>query len=241
MSLPVSMNPCEDLNAYVDAKTHSLEQAGVKLKSHINTFRNTAKAYLQPPSIQNAIDDAIALASVNDINAGTTAITQITNFSGTCLDPIYNAIRSYSLDIDGQITDKIDDITSFISLPEVNLLKPLRAVTTALGGAQLESMITELDEKLNCLSAQGSELGVCLSMLDNFNDRIADVLSYLGLGDNGAWDLDTFISKFNIDMNPNVLNNLKSLDTKMDSITTEALANVKKALPDGNVLPKEWF
>ena len=236
MSLPISLNPCEDLNAYVDAKTHSLEQAGVKLKSYINIFRNKAKAYLQPPSIQSAIDDAIALASVNDINAGTTAITQITNFSGTCLDPLYNGIRSFSLDIDGQITDKIDDITSFIALPEINLLKPLRAVTTALGGAQLENIITELDEKLNCLSAQGSELGVCLSMLDNFNDRIADVLSYLGLGDNGAWDLDTFISNFDIDINADVLNNLKSLNTKMDTLTTEAIANVKKVLPE-NVLP----
>lgn len=236
MVLPLSFNPCEDLNAYVDTKTHALEQAGVKLKSYINTFRNAAKAYLQPPSIQSAIDDAIALASVDDINAGTTAITQITNFSGTCLDPIYNGIRSFSLDIDGQITDKIDDITSFISLPEINLLKPYRALTSALGRAYLENLIAELDEKLNCLSAQGSELGVCLSMLDNFNDRISDVLSYLGLGDNGAWDLDTFISQFDIDINADVLNNLKSLNTKMDTLTTEAIANVKKALPE-NVLP----
>ena len=241
MALPLSLDPCEDLNNYVDRKTHALEQAGVVLKATINTLRNKLKSYAELPSLQSTIDDAIALASVNDINAGTTAITQIKNFTGTCLDPIYNNVRSYALDIDGEITDAIDDITSFVALPEVNLLKPLRAVTSALGQARLESLISELDQKLGCLSDQGSELGVCLSMLDNFNDRIDNVLRYLGLADDAKWDLDYFISSFDISINPNVLSNTKSLDTKIDSLTTEAKANIKKILGDGNVLNKDWL
>ena len=241
MGLPISLDPCEDLNAYVNEKTHALEQAGVKLKQTINTLRNTMKAYLQPPSLQSAIDDAIALATVDDINAGTTAITQIKNFSGTCLDPIYNNVRSYSLDLDGEITDAIDDLTSFIALPEVNLLKPLRAVTGALGQAYLESIIAELDEKLGCLAEQGSELGVCLSMVDNFNDRIDDVLRYLGLADDASWDLDYFISSFDISINPDVLTNMKSLDVHMDDLTTQATANIKSVLGDSNVLNKDWL
>ena len=240
MGLPISMNPCEDLNAYVDEKTHALEQAGVVLKSHINTLRNKLKSFAQVPSTQQAIDDAIAAATVGDIDAGTTAITQIRNFTGTCLSSIYNGIRSYSLDIDGEITDKIDDITSFVSLPEINLLKPLRAVRTALGNAQLESLIAELDEKLGCLSEQGSELGECLSMVDNFNDRIDDVLSYLGLGDDAKWDLDNFVNHFDINIDTDGLTNLKSLDTKMDALTTEAKANIKAVLP-ANVLQKAWW
>jgi len=241
MALPISLDPCEDLNNYVDTKTHALEQAGVGLKQTINTLRNKLKSYAEIPSLQSTIDNAIAVASVDDINAGTTAITQIKNFSGTCLDPIYNNVRSYALDIDGEITDAIDDITSFVALPEVNLLKPLRAVTSALGMANLESLVAELDEKLGCLADQGSELGVCLSMIDNFNDRIDDVLRYLGLADDAKWDLDYFISSFDISINPDVLSNMGSLDTKMDSLTTEATANIKKILGDGNVLNKDWL
>ena len=239
--LPISLNPCEDLNAYVDSKTHSLEQAGVQLKQYVNIFRNKAKAWITPPSLQTAIDAAIAGATVNDINAGTTAITQIKNFTGTCLDPIYNNIRSYSLEVDGFITDAIDDITSFISIPEIDLLKPLRSLRTALGNAQLESLITELDEKLGCLTEQGSELGDCLSMVDNFNDRIDDVLNYLGLGSDASFDIDNFVSHFNISINSSTLSNLKQLDIKMDSHTTEAIANINKALPLRNVLSEDLF
>lgn len=240
MSLPISLNPCENLNAYVDEKTHALEQAGVNLKSKINTLRNKLKSFAEIPSTQEAIDNAIAAATVGDINAGTTAITQIKNFTGTCLDTIYNGIRGYSLDCDGEITDAIDNITSFVSLPEVNLLKPLRAVRAALGGAQLERLIVELDQKLGCLSEQGSELGECLSMVDNFSNRIDDVLSYLGLGDDASFDLDNFTDHFNINIDTKGLTNLKNLDTKMDSLTTEAKENIKSVLPT-NVLKKEWF
>ena len=238
-TLPVSLNPCENLNAYVNQKTHELEQAGVVLKSVINKLRNTLKSYAQIPSLQNTIDDAIALATVNDINAGTTVITQIKNFTGTCLDPIYNNARSYALDIDGQITDAIDDITSFVALPEVNLLKPLRAATTALGLANLEGMIADLDEKLGCLTEQGSELGECLSSVDNFNNRIEDVLKYLGLGDDAKWDLDYFISSLSISINSDVVSNLKGLDFKMDSLTTEALANAVKTV--STTLPESSY
>ncbi len=241
MSLPLSLNPCEDLNSYVDQKTHELEQAGVTLKGKINTLRNTLKSYAQVPSLQGTIDDAIALASVDDINAGTTAITQIRNFTGNCLDPIYNGVRSYALDIDGQVTDAIDDITSFVALPEVNLLKPLRAATTSLGGADLSGLVNDLDEKLGCLTEQGSELGECLSMVDNFSDRITDVLSYLGLGDDAVFDLDYFVNDFNISINGDVLNNLKSLDFKMDDLTVEALKNTLTTMPGLTALKPEYY
>lgn len=229
-ALPISLNPCENLNAYVDQRTHELEQAGVSLKSQINTLKNTMKSYAQPPSIKSTIDDAIALASVNDINAGTTAMTQIRNFAGTCLDPVYNKIRTYAGDIDGQVTDAIDDITSFVSLPEVNLLKPLRSVTTALGATDLSGLVSDIDEKLGCLSEQGSELSHCLSLVDNFMDRVSDVLSYLGLGLDAKFDLDYFVNDFNIDINSDVLGNLKSLDFKMDSLTSDAISNAGSAL-----------
>lgn len=231
MVLPISLDPCEDLNALINQKTGDLEQKGVWLRSYIENLRQEIRDFADIPSTQEALDNAIAAASVNDINAGTTAITQIRNFTGTCLDHVYNQARKYALEIDGFITDALDDITSFITLPEFDMLSALRAARTALGVTGIAALLDELDELLGCLADQGSELGVCLSLLDNFNDRIDDVLRYTGLTSEGNLNLDHFVDHFNLDIDSTALSNLSALDFKVDDLTTEALANVKKAIP----------
>ena len=231
MALPVSMDPCENLNATVDRKTGDLEQKGVKLKSQIEAFRQDLLGYAEIPSAQEALDDAIAAATVDDINAGTTAITQIRNFTGSCLNKVYNESRKFAAEIDHWVSDGLDDITSFVALPEYNLLQPLQAVRSALGLAGIEALISQIDESLGCLTEQGSELGECLEIVDNFNDRIDDVLRYLGLGEQGEFTLDGFISNFDINMDTTVQSNLDALDIKTESLKTEAVANVTSVIP----------
>lgn len=231
MALPIALDPCENLNAIVDAKTHELEQKGVKLKSQIEAFRQKLLSFAQGPSAQEILDGAIAAATVDDWNAGTTAITTLRNFTGTCLDRVYNEARKFAAEIDHGASDRLDDLTSFIALPEYNLLKPLQALRAALGGEAISSLISEIDKTLGCLSEQGSEIGECLELLDNFNDRIDDVLRYLGLGENGEFTLDGFIDNFDIDIDADVLSNLKSLDTKVESLKTEAVKNIRSIIP----------
>lgn len=231
MALPVSMNPCENLNATVDRKTGDLEQKGVKLKSQIEKLRQDLLSYAEIPSAQQALDDAIAGATVDDINAGTTAITQIRNFTGSCLNKVYNESRKFAAEIDHWVSDSLDDITSFVALPEFNLLQPLQAARSALGLAGIESLISQIDESLGCLTEQGSELGECLEIVDNFNDRIDNVLRYLGLGEQGEFTLDGFVDNFDIDIDSTVQSNLDALDVKTESLKTEAIANVKSVVP----------
>ena len=240
MVLPVSMDPCENLNALTDRKTGELEQEGVKLKSEIDAFKQDLINHVTPPSAQEALDDAIAAATVDDINAGTTAITQIRNFTGTCLDGVYNESRKFAAEIDHWVSDGLDDITSFIALPEYNLLKPLQLLRQSLGLAGIEGIIASLDETLGCLAEQGSELGECLSIIDNFNDRIDDVLRYLGLGEQGEFTLDGFVESFDIGLDTDVQSNLDSLDIKVEDLKVEALANFSSIVP-GNVNPFTRF
>lgn len=245
MVLPVSLNPCEDLNAEVDEMVHSFEQEVTYLRSQVEDFRQTLTDFADVPSTQNALDSAIGAAGVNDVDAGSTALTQIRNFTGSCLDSVLNSAKKYAATIDHEITDKIDDITSFIGLPEVNLLTPLRALRAAMGDSAISALLTKIDEKLGCLADGGSEISECLDLYSNFNDRIDDALSYLGMGDQAAdltkdFNLDNFVDAFNIPIDATALSNLNQLDVKMNSITTDAVNNVKSVLKQQNT-PLEWF
>jgi hypothetical protein len=245
MVLPISLNPCEDLNSEVDELIHSFEQEGTKLRSEVEDLRQSLTDHIDPPSAQEAVADAVGLAGANDVDAGLTAMTQIRNFTGNCLNSVFNQSKKYSAILDHEITDKIGQITSFIALPEVNLLSPLRGLRSSMGVSEIGGLLDHIDTKMGCLSGQGSEIGECLSILDNFNDRIDDVLSYLGMGDQAAdlvqnFDVQNIIDSFNIPIDADVVTNLDSLDIKMDDITVEAFNNIRSVL--GSLFtPYEWF
>jgi len=224
------LNPCENLNRSVDSKIGELEQKGVGLKSQIRAFKDQLASYAEVPSSDEALNSAIAGATVNDTSCGQTAIAQIRNFTGTCLDRIYNSARIASTSLDAFIRDSVDDLTSIVALPEANLLGPLRSIRDALGVSKISELLADIDSALGCL-AERSELDECLGSLDNFNGRVDDVLSYLGLGENGDFDLEHFNEHFDIGLNPSTLSNLDSLDQHMEVIKADALKNINKTIP----------
>jgi hypothetical protein len=238
--LPVSLDPCENLEADVNDKIHQLEQEGTILRSKVEDLRKELTDFADVPSTSNAMDTAIAGMTADNVNAGTTAIATIRNFSGTCLNEVYAQAKKYSTELDSWLTDTIDDITSLIGIPEVDMLTPLRALTTALGGSAITNLISELDKKLGCLADQGSELGECLDLIDNFNARIDDVLTYLGLGADATFDLDDFISNFNINMDSTALSNLKQFDVSMDTLTADIRTNITNLIP-WNLVPPQLY
>ena len=245
MVLPVSINPCEDLNSEVDELVHAFEQEGSKLRGDVEAFRQELADFADVPSTQEAMAAAVGAAGADDVDAGLTAMENVKNFTGSCLDSIFNQARKYTAIIDHEITDKIDEITSFVALPEVNLLTPLRALRSAMGVSEISDLLTQIDEKMGCLSGQGSELAECLSILDNFNDRIDDVLTYLGMGDQAAdltrdFSAQNIIDSFNIPIDADAVTNMDILDVKMEDITTDAINNATAVV--GNIFaPLEWF
>ncbi len=226
-----SLNPCENINTLVNAKIGELEHYGTLMKSEVEAFRNQLKDYVVPPSVQGAVDAGIAGAVVDDINAGTTALTQIKDFTGTCLDQIYNDARKFANEIDGFVSDSIDDIASFATLPEVDLLSPLKSITSGLETLGLEALVSEIDDLLGCLADQGSALGECLDSIDSFNDRIDNVINFLGLEEDGSFDLDGFVSNFAIEINTDVIDNVKEMSGKVADLATEAVTNVTNNIP----------
>ncbi len=245
MSLPVSINPCEDLNSEINDLISSFESEATGVRSTVDDLRQSMNNFSDTPSTSEIIDSAVDAAGVSDVDAGSAEMLQIRNFTGSCLDSVLNSVKKYSATIDEAITEKIDQITSFASLPEVDMLEYLRSLRSALGASALSALLTKIDEKLGCLSDQGSEIAECLSLVSSFNSRVNTVLSYLGLGSEASqltkeFDIDEFVSSSNIIIDTSALTNLKSLDTEMTNITKEAIANATSVLKQ-QTAPLEWF
>ncbi len=240
IALPVSLNPCENLERELDDKIHQIEQEGTYLRSQVEDLRKELQEFGSVPSTQEALNTAVAGMTADEANAGTTAIATIRNFSGTCLDTVYNNARKYTAELDHYIIDSVSDITSLVGFPEVDMLTPLNALKASLGISALTGLIAYVDEKLGCLANQGSELGECLNLIDNFNNRVNDVITYLGFGADGTFDLDDFISNFNINMDTTALDNLKGLEAQMTVMKTEIQQNISDVIPS-TVVPSNLF
>jgi len=234
-----SIDPCENLRREIDRKVHAFEQQGVKLRNQAtDILKNALGDFAEPPSAQEALDTAIAGATTDDVGGGATAVSRIRNFTGSCLDSLYNETRIFASKVDASINDRLNDFTSLTSLAEFDLLTPLQQVTSALGGAALDSLLAEIDNKLGCLA--DSEIGDCTSLVGDFSDRIEDVLNYTGLGPDATFDLDDFIDHFSIDMDADVLSNLKDVDSHVESLKDEMNDTLHDILPQ-DVLPRNYF
>jgi len=232
LGLPISMDPCENIKSEIDEKIHDLEQQSVILRSKIAELRNQIMIF-QPGDISpvHEIDGAIAAISTDDFNAGATALTQIQNFAGSCADSVFNGMRKYAANLEAWMNDSMSNATSFAGLPEFNALQAYRDYKNALGTSAVSQLLADIDEKLGCLAGQGSELSECLDLFDHFNDRVEDLLKYMGLSESGTLDLYSFVGQFgiNIPQMTELFDNINNLDTKMDDLKTEVEGNIEKA------------
>jgi hypothetical protein len=234
-----AIDPCTNLKREIDKKVTAFENAGQALRNQVtDALKDAINNYTNDATAQHLLDQAIAGATVDDVDAGSTAMERVRQFTGTCLNSVYNEAKVFATNVDSFVNDRINDFTSLGSLLEFDLLEPLQAVKTAMGLASLDTLLADIDSKLGCLADQGSELDECLSIIPDAQARIDDVLNYLGLGDDATWDLDTFMDSFNLSLPTGVLDNLKGLDTHMDNIVAEALENTESILPKG---VQNWF
>lgn len=229
LGLPISMNPCENIKAEIDEKIHDLEQQSVMLRSKIAKLRNEIMIF-QPGDVSpvHIVDGAIGAMSTNDFNAGSTAITQISNFAGSCADSVFNGVRKYAANLESWMNDSLANVTSIVGLPEYNVLAAFREYKNALGAGAISSLLAEIDEKLGCLAGPGSEISECLDLFDHFNDRIEDLLKYMGLSEAGTLDLQTFASQFgiNIEKMTEIFTNVNNLAAGVEKIATEIQGNI---------------
>jgi len=250
LGLPVNMNPCENIKSEIDEKIHNLEQQSVILRSKIAALRGEVMGFLGIPSPVHTLDAAIATVTTGDFNAGATVITQIQNFAGSCLDSIFNGIRKYAANLEAWNNDQLGNATSFLGLPEFNALQAFRDYKQALGASAVSQLLADIDEKLGCLAGQGSELSECLDLFDYFNDRVDDLLKYMGLSESGVLDLYSFAGQFgiNIPEMSTIFDNINRMDEHLDTINTQIQGTIETVgesvtNAQGQVTStvKEWF
>ena len=229
--LPAGIDPCENLKRELERQIHNFEQQGVYLKSQVvDVLKDAINNYSAGNSASEVLEAALAAATVDDVNAGTTAMARVRNFAGSCLDSVWNEARIFASKTDAFINDRLNDFLSLASLVEFDLLTPLRSLQTALGLAGLEALLSEIDKRLGCLA--DSELGECTSLVTDFSDRVEDVLNYLGLNSDATFSLDTFQSITGAGpLSTAVQTNLEILDAKMESLIAEARDNVSQIIP----------
>lgn len=226
-----SIDPCTNLKADMERQIHNFEQQGVYLKSQFSDIlKDVIDDYSAGTTADDALNAAIAAATVDDVEAGTTAMSRVRSFAGSCLDSIYNEARIFSTGVDGFINDRLNDFLSLAGLVEFDLLTPLRAFTGGLVVANLTGLLSSIDKGLGCL-ADNSELSECTSLVQDFSDRVDAVTDYLGLNSDATFSLETFQTLQGVSLEDQVETNLNLLDDHIDSLTTEALDNVKQIIP----------
>jgi hypothetical protein len=238
-----SIDPCENLRREIDKKVHAFEQQGVKMKNEAtDILKNVIEGFGKKPTLTEELDNAIAGATVDDVGAGSTALSRIRNFTGSCLDSIYNETRIFASTVDASVNDRINDFTSLTDLVEFDMLSPLQNVRKYVGITKLEELLADIDTKLGCLA--DSEIGDCTGLVAGFNSRIDDVISYLGFGTDASFDLDEFISNHSLGLgdpaSAGILTSLKALDNHIETLKVEALSNTHDVLPQ-DVLPRNYF
>lgn len=225
-----SIDPCTNLKRDIERQIHNFEQQGVYLKSQFSdTLKDAIDNYSAGTTADDALNAAIAGATVDDVDAGTTAMSRVRSFAGSCLDSIYNEARVFSTGVDGFINDRLNDFLSLAGLVEFDLLTPLRAFTGGLIVANLTGLLSSIDKGLGCLA--DSELGECTSLVQDFSDRVDAVIDYLGLNSDATFSLETFQSIQGVSLANQVEINLNKLDVHIDNLTAEALDNVTQIIP----------
>ena len=226
-----SIDPCTNLKRDIERQIHNFEQQGVYLKSQFSdVLKDAIDDYAAGTSTTDALNAAIAGATVDDVDAGTTAMSRVRAFTGECLDSIYNQAQVFATGVDGFINDRLNDFLSLASLPEFDLLTPLKGYTSALGLGNLVGLLNGIDKGLGCL-ASDSELSECTSLVTDFSDRVDAVLNYLGLNSDATFSLDTFQSLQGVSLTEALETNLNGLDTHVTNLTAEALDNVLQIIP----------
>ncbi len=225
-----SIDPCTNLKRDIERRIHNFEQQGVYLKSQFSdVLKDAIDNYAAGTSADDTLNAAIAGATVDDVDAGTTAMSRVRAFAGSCLDSIYNEARVFSTGVDGFINDRLTDFLSLATLPEFDLLTPLRNYTTALGIGNLIGLLSSIDTGLGCLS--DSELGECTTLVQDFSDRVDAVIDYLGLNSDASFSLETFQTLQSVSLTDQLEINLNKLDVHVTDLTSTALDNVKQIIP----------
>lgn len=231
------LNPCEQLNNLLESKVSFLENAasiaGIQVTDVVNNIEGYSDVVTSVEDVTNATNDATASA----IGIDDAAVSDISTFSGSCLENILNGMDSIQNDILNTVNDAMDAIPSMFALPELPISQLLQALESLIDVMNINSIIDEIDRILGCLS-DAVDLPDCQTEIVDAGTRVDAVIDALRLTDTGLFDFDTFTT--GLSTSASFIANLKSIGEKTTDLSTEAVETISSIKPTVKVPENFW-
>ena len=228
------LNPCEILNNKLEEKLLFLESASSIAEIQVNSVVNNIEGYDDVITSVEDIIDATNDATASTIGVDDAAISDISNFSGSCLEDIFGNINGIENDIINTISNAMNSIPSMLALPELPISQILKALESLFDIMNVNGIIDEIDRILGCLS-DAVDLPECQTEIVSAGARVDFVIETLKLTATGMFDFDTFTT--GLATSASFIANLKSIGTKVDDLAIEANTTMASVRPVIKVPP----
>lgn len=231
------LNPCEQLNNLLETKLLFLENIAAIAEIQVNSVINSIEGYVNTITSTEDLTNAVNDATANVMGIDDDAISDISKFTGSCLEDVLSKVNGIENDITNTISDAMDAIPSMFALPELPISQMLKSLESLLGIMNINSIIDEIDRILGCLG-DAVDLDECQTEIVSAGARVDAVISTLKLDVNGVFDFDTFTTS--LATSAAFIANLKNIGSKIDDLSTEAVETISSVKPSIKVPSKFW-
>lgn len=232
-----SLNPLDNILNQTEGKVSALESQSNLIKPTIEQFRNELLGF-DPNNVSSpaAISSALSDFTADAICAGYDDMNGLEKLAAQCLSDAVRGLRQYLDDLLQNLEDGIDLIASLLNLPEYSLMKLFQRLYKLL--ADIAALVGSTDSKLTCITANDTE-GEFTSRVQAYETRINTVLDDLYLDDDGNFDSDKLLA----DADPNLKTNLKSFESRSNTLKSEIEGNINRKITvlNTNVNPITYF
>ena len=174
------LNPCESLNNTLEEKLLFLENTALIAKIQVNSVVGNIEGYSDVVTSVEDITSATNDATASAIGVDDAAISDIGNFTGSCLNNILNSMDGIENNITNTISDAMNTIPSMLALPELPISQILKSLESLFGIININGIVDEIDRMLGCLS-DAVDLDECQTEIVSAGARVDSVISDLDL------------------------------------------------------------
>ena len=229
-----SLVPNDSMLNGASKKISDLEKQAALIRPTLQGFRDDLLGFTNV-SPSNVVDSALSDFTANSICAGYDDMSGLEKLEAQCLSDALNGLRSYLDDLLQNLEDGMDLISSLLSLPEFNLMKIFQTLSRLM--SRFGGLFSSLDVKITCIANNNPSSHV-QSELQSIQDRSDAIFDEFPIDENGQFSSDKLLEG----CDPDLKVNMKSFETRSNTLKKEIEANIAKKLNDiGNLNPKRYF
>ncbi len=211
---------CDGITDALRDQLEYLESIKYDILDAVNKFNEKIHELNDPlDDARNAVEEQVE----NVLSEITEVRSLIHQFTGSCLDGIFDAVSGIAVSLEDLIDRVLEPLISIIN--QIDVLDAVKVLsnTLGIGGLQIPNIIGLIDEKLGCLSD-----AECLSLdeMQQYIDYVNGFLTDVGLGDQGEYDIESFIDDAISGMGSigdSIKANLLDINTRMENLKNDFL------------------